>query len=126
MGIGLGVFLIALGAILTFAVDWTVAGLDLRMVGRVLMVAGVVGLILFFVFWSRRRTPQVVAVPRQPRVDAAPRTYDGATPLPTTAPPPPPASPVVPAPAPPLKPALVPPAPSDHGVGDHADQGDLA
>jgi Domain of unknown function (DUF6458) len=105
MGIGLGIFLIALGAILTFAVDWTVAGLDLRMVGRVLMVAGAVGLILFFVFWSHRRAPQAVAVLPQPRVDPAPRTYDDATPPPPTT-----VSPVEPLPPAPLKPALVPPA----------------
>src|SRR5687767_10059037 len=30
MGIGVGIFLIVVGAILTFAVDWTVSGLDLK------------------------------------------------------------------------------------------------
>jgi len=57
MGIGAGIFLIALGAILTFALDWTVAGLDMDIVGWILMAAGVLGLILFFVFWNRRRAP---------------------------------------------------------------------
>lgn len=47
MGIDVGIFLIALGAILTFAVDWTVGGLDLKAVGWILMAAGVAGLILF-------------------------------------------------------------------------------
>jgi hypothetical protein len=66
MGIGVGIFLLALGAILTFAVDWKVAGLDLHAVGWVLMAAGAVGLVLFFYFWNRRRVP--VALPRQPQV----------------------------------------------------------
>lgn len=57
MGIGAGIFLIALGAILTFALNWTVAGLDMDVVGWILMAAGVLGLILFFVFWNRRRAP---------------------------------------------------------------------
>ena len=63
MGIGLGIFLIALGAILTFAVDWTVGGLDLKAVGWVLMAAGVVGLILFFYPWNRRRAPGAAVAP---------------------------------------------------------------
>jgi Domain of unknown function (DUF6458) len=79
MGIGVGIFLIALGAILTFAVDWTVGGLDLKTVGWVLMAAGVAGLILFFYFWNRRRVP---AAAGQPQLRDVPRTYDDATPPP--------------------------------------------
>jgi len=55
MGIGVGIFLLAFGAILTFAVDWRVAGLDLHAVGWILMAAGVIGLLFFTYFWSRRR-----------------------------------------------------------------------
>jgi Na+/proline symporter len=65
MGIGAGIFLIALGAILTFAVNWHISGLDLHAVGWVLMLAGLAGVILFFVFWSRRRPAQPVAVSRE-------------------------------------------------------------
>ena len=43
MGIGVGIFLIAIGAILTFAVHWHIAGLDLQAVGWVLMFAGLAG-----------------------------------------------------------------------------------
>jgi uncharacterized protein (TIGR04206 family) len=60
MGIGVGIFLIAVGAILTFAVHATVAGLDLKVVGWVLMFAGVAGLALFFFFANRRRPRAVV------------------------------------------------------------------
>jgi hypothetical protein len=56
MGIGINIFLIALGAILTFAVEATLAGLDIKVVGAILMVAGAVGLILtLLVFAPRRR-----------------------------------------------------------------------
>jgi hypothetical protein len=58
MGIGTSIFLIALGAILKFAVHATISGLSLQTVGVILMVAGVAGLVLSF-FWlnaaSRRR-----------------------------------------------------------------------
>jgi hypothetical protein len=64
-GIGVGIFLIVVGAILTFAVHATVAGLDLKVVGWILMLAGVAGLILFLYFWHRRRGPRTVV--QQPR-----------------------------------------------------------
>jgi hypothetical protein len=45
MGIGGSVLLMALGAVLTFALDFKVAGVDIQVVGWILMVAGLVGLI---------------------------------------------------------------------------------
>ncbi len=51
MGIGASIFLLAVGAILTFAVEWTVQGIDLEAVGIILMIAGVVGLLLSLLFW---------------------------------------------------------------------------
>ena len=60
MGIGAGILLIAVGAILAFAVDWHISGLDLHVVGWVLMIVGVLGLILFFGFWNRRGNRAVV------------------------------------------------------------------
>ena len=61
MGIGVGILLIAVGAILTFAGHATVAGLDTQVVGWVLMLTGVTGLGLFFVFWNRGRAMHPVA-----------------------------------------------------------------
>ena len=55
MGIGGSIFLIALGAILAFAVDANFGFLDLYVVGWVLMLAGLVGLILTMWFWRSRR-----------------------------------------------------------------------
>jgi hypothetical protein len=64
MGLGVSLFLIAAGAILTWAVNASVSGLDLNTVGVILMVVGIVGLVLSLIFWSswggfgggRRRT----------------------------------------------------------------------
>ncbi len=57
MGIGVGVFLLAVGAVLAFAVHATVSGLDVSAVGWILMAAGVLGLVLdLAVFAPRRRS----------------------------------------------------------------------
>jgi heme/copper-type cytochrome/quinol oxidase subunit 2 len=52
MGIGISVFLIAVGAILAFAVDVQASGVDLDTVGVILMVVGIVGLLASMLFWS--------------------------------------------------------------------------
>jgi hypothetical protein len=52
MGLGVSLFLIAVGAILAFAVDATVEGLDIATVGWILMGVGVVGLLLSLMFWA--------------------------------------------------------------------------
>lgn len=55
-GIGFGIFLVALGAILRYAVTAELAGIDIGTVGVILMVAGVVLFLLslFFVVWARQ------------------------------------------------------------------------
>jgi len=55
MGIGGGIFLIALGAILTFAVRANVSWIDVHVVGWVLMLAGAAVLGLTIYFWRQRR-----------------------------------------------------------------------
>jgi hypothetical protein len=52
MGIGLSLILVAVGAILTWAVSAEVSGVDLTTVGVILMVVGIVGVVLSLVFWS--------------------------------------------------------------------------
>ena len=52
MGIGVSIFLIAVGAILAFAVEVTTEGVDLNTVGVILMVVGGLGVILSMLFWS--------------------------------------------------------------------------
>lgn len=54
MGIGVSVFLIAVGAILTFAVEVEATGFNLNTVGIILMVAGAVGLLLTLLVFGRR------------------------------------------------------------------------
>lgn len=60
MGIGASVFLIAIGAILTWAVNITVSGLDLSTIGVILMVVGGIGLVTSLLIfggggWGGRR-----------------------------------------------------------------------
>jgi Domain of unknown function (DUF6458) len=55
MGIGVSLFLFAVGAILTFATNVTVSGLDLDVVGIILMLVGAVGFVLTLVLWTSRR-----------------------------------------------------------------------
>ena len=73
MTIGTSIFLIAVGAILKFAVHASVSGVNLQTIGVILMVVGVLGLILSF-FWltawrDRRRD---VVVEDRPVVDDRP------------------------------------------------------
>ena len=60
MGIGVSVFLLALGAILAFAVDATVSGLDIQVVGIILMIAGAIGIALFLAVIGPRNRTDVV------------------------------------------------------------------
>ena len=53
MGIGVSIFLLALGAILAFAVDFEASGLDINTVGVILMIVGAIGLATSFLFWDR-------------------------------------------------------------------------
>jgi hypothetical protein len=55
MGIGVGIALAALGAVLAFAVHASVSGIDLAVVGWVLMIAGVLGIVLELVLLAPRR-----------------------------------------------------------------------
>jgi hypothetical protein len=69
MGLGVSLFLIAIGAILTWAVSAEVAGLDITAIGVILMIVGALGFVLSMIFWSswggpgywgnRRRTTTV-------------------------------------------------------------------
>jgi hypothetical protein len=52
MGIGVSIILIAAGAILTWAVNASVSGLELQTIGVILMVVGAIGLLMSMIFWS--------------------------------------------------------------------------
>lgn len=68
MGIGTSIFLIAVGAILYFAVNASISGLEIQTIGLILMVVGVVGLVisLFFLSSARRGTDRTVVRDREP------------------------------------------------------------
>jgi beta-lactamase regulating signal transducer with metallopeptidase domain len=63
MGIGTSIFLIAIGAILRFAVTATVSGINVQTVGTILLVVGIIGLLislLYMTLWADRRRGPVV------------------------------------------------------------------
>jgi hypothetical protein len=72
MGIGASVFLIAVGAIIAFALEARVGWLDLEVVGWVLMLAGLFGLLLTFGLFSRRRRTVVDTPSRRTVMDSPP------------------------------------------------------
>lgn len=54
MGFGVGLFLLAVGAILTFAVEVDAEGFDINTVGIILMIIGGIGILLGLLFWGDR------------------------------------------------------------------------
>lgn len=52
MGIGTSIFLMAVGAILDYAVDVRTSGVNLHTVGLILMLVGLVGLLFSLIYWS--------------------------------------------------------------------------
>ncbi len=60
MGIGTSIFLIAVGAILKFAVTATVSGISLATVGTILIVLGVIGLLVSMVLLMQARRGDAV------------------------------------------------------------------
>jgi hypothetical protein len=66
MGLGGCIILIAVGAILTFATDWHMKGVNLDLVGIILMIVGLIGVSTFSSIARRRR---VVLPPSTPVID---------------------------------------------------------
>ena len=52
MGLGVGILLIAVGAVLAFAVHVTGHGFNLHTIGIILLVVGAIGALLSVIFWS--------------------------------------------------------------------------
>ena len=55
MRLGTAIVLLALGAILTFALNVDVSGIDLQVVGWILMIAGALGIVLELAIWGPRQ-----------------------------------------------------------------------
>ena len=63
MGIGTSIFLIALGAILRWGVADAIEGVNLSVIGLILLIVGVVGLVVSLLYanvWARGRDRTVV------------------------------------------------------------------
>lgn len=71
MYIGGSLFLMAVGAILRWAVSWQVSGFDVQLAGLIVFLVGILGLVLSLIFWFTRRSS------RGPRRDggALPQDY---------------------------------------------------
>ena len=65
MGIGTSVFLIALGAILYFAVSVSAEGFNINTIGLILMVVGVIGLVVSLIMASMARRRGAVVHERE-------------------------------------------------------------
>ena len=72
MGVGASLFLIAVGAVMAFAVHvHNTSGFDINTIGVILMVVGVLGMVLSMLFWSswggfgRRDTMVIDRSPRR-------------------------------------------------------------
>jgi hypothetical protein len=52
MGLGVSLILVAVGAILTWAVTAEVSGIDIQVIGVILLIVGIAGFLISLVFWS--------------------------------------------------------------------------
>jgi hypothetical protein len=75
MTIGSSLFMIAVGAILKYAVTADLAGIDLQVVGVILMLAGLVGLVIGIGFYISERADARRMPPDPPPPGAPPRAY---------------------------------------------------
>ena len=72
MGIGTSIVLIAVGAILKWAVTASVSGVSLTTVGTILLVVGIVGLVISLIFASSMFGRRDTVVARERYVDDRP------------------------------------------------------
>jgi hypothetical protein len=72
MGLGVSILLIAAGAILAFAVNATVSGVDIQTIGWILLIVGIIGAVLSMIFWSSWAGPGYWSGRRRGYADDAP------------------------------------------------------
>jgi Domain of unknown function (DUF6458) len=75
MGIGTSLFLIAAGAILKFAVEDSISGVDLTTVGLILMIVGIIGLVISLILMLAPRRSETVVRRDDRYVDPPPPRY---------------------------------------------------
>ncbi|TMM16261.1 MAG: hypothetical protein E6F98_01130 [Actinobacteria bacterium] len=74
MGLGVGILLAAVGAVLAFAVSATVSGVNIHTVGWILLIVGIAGIVLSMIFWSSWMGPGYYSR-RRTYVDEGPPPY---------------------------------------------------
>jgi len=74
MGLGVSLILIAVGAVLAWAVNVSTTGVEVNTVGVILLIVGIIGAILSMVFWSSWAGPGYFTR-RRTYIDEGPPTY---------------------------------------------------
>ena len=72
MTVGGSIFLVAVGAILRYAVTASIKGVDLATIGLILMIAGIVGLVIGLFMYANTRRDEYVVRDRERYVDRDP------------------------------------------------------
>jgi Domain of unknown function (DUF6458) len=72
MGLGVSLILIAVGAIMAWAVNVSASGVDLHTIGIILLVVGIIGAVLSMIFWSSWAGPGYFTRGRRTYVDEGP------------------------------------------------------
>ena len=72
MGLGVGIFLAAAGAVLAFAVTDNVSGVDIHTIGWILLIVGIIGIVLSMIFWSSWAGPGYFSRRQTTYVDEGP------------------------------------------------------
>jgi uncharacterized protein DUF6458 len=76
MGLGIGIILAAVGAVLAFAVSATVSGVNIHAVGWILLIVGIAGILLSMIFWSSWAGPgYFTQARRRTYIDEGPPPY---------------------------------------------------
>ncbi|GAB3690115.1 hypothetical protein GCM10027589_57170 [Actinocorallia lasiicapitis] len=72
MGVGVGLTLFTIGLILALATDFSLSGIDIQMVGWILILVGVIQLLFTLLYLRPRRARLTVTE----RIDDAPPVYE--------------------------------------------------
>jgi Na+/proline symporter len=75
MGLGAGIFLVAVGAVLAFAVNATSSAVDVHTVGWILMGVGFASILLSLLFWQSWAGPGYWRNRRTTTIDEGPPPY---------------------------------------------------
>lgn len=72
MGLGVSLILIAVGAVMAWAVHVNTTGFNINTVGYILLVVGIIGGLLSMIFWSSWAGPGYLTRSRRTYVDEGP------------------------------------------------------